>query len=73
MPASLIQVVFICPRHLEARDAGAGINQDIDLHAEVPLIPFFVLVHLWRSVDMDTLASFVLSRAGGFNDDGINK
>lgn len=44
---SLIEVVFIRRSCCETvRDAGAGINPDVSLHPEVPLIPFFGLMHL---------------------------
>ena len=65
----LIEVVFVCRSCRETvRDAGAGINPDVSLHPEVPLIPFFSLVHLGIA-----FARFVLGGVGSFDDGGIDQ
>lgn len=65
----LIEVVFVCRSCRETvRDAGAGINPDVSLHPEVPLIPFFGLVHLGIA-----FARFVFGGAGSFDNGGIDQ
>lgn len=60
----LIEVVLIgCCALQTVRQATFGVDTDMGLHAEIPLIAFLGLVHLGI-----TLATLILGRAGSINE-----
>lgn len=65
----LIEVVLVGGRGLQTvRQATLGIDADMSLHAEIPLIAFLGLVHL-----AVTLSTLVFGGVGGFDDSGIGQ
>lgn len=69
MITHLIEVVLVGWRGLQAvSQSTLGIDADMSLHAEIPLIPFLGLMHL-----AVTLSTLIFGGVGGFDDGGIDQ